>query len=293
MLEGQAGSDGELNTYEGRYGEDIWVEKIVEFFDAHRGEPTFVYYPMALPHWPFEPTPNTPNWDPEQTPEESVEYFDDMVEYMDTAVGNLLSGLQSKGLSENTIVIFYSDNGTHTMVQSKLADGRLIEGGKATPKQTGIHVPLIVHWPSHIKPSVCGDLVDASDFVPTLIDLAGRRMPKEETLDGISFAPRLLGREANTRQAAFFWYDPRPGWDKERFSRHVFALNKDYKLFRDGRLFRLTELPLQEIAIDPAAMTETDRAAKKALADVIARAMAGVSEPPLVSEYGEPLRETP
>ncbi len=293
MLEGTAGSEGEVKTYEGRYGEDIWVEQIVEFFDHHRGQPTFVYYPMALPHWPFEPTPNTPGWDPQHVPQESVEYFDDMVEYMDKVVGDLIASLQQKSLLDNTIVLFYSDNGTHTMVQSKLSDGRVIEGGKATPKQTGIHVPLIVSWPGRIEPSICSDLVDASDFVPTLMELAGRPLAESDALDGIGFAPRLMGRDAVTRQAAFFWYDPRPGWDKERFSRHVFALNKDYKLFRGGRLFRLTDRPLEEIEIDPLAMSQGDRAAKLALADVIERAMAGVPEPPLVNAYGEPLREAP
>ncbi len=53
MLEGTAGSDGTVKKYDGRYGEDVWVEKIVRFFEHHRDEPTFVYYPMALPHWPF------------------------------------------------------------------------------------------------------------------------------------------------------------------------------------------------------------------------------------------------
>ncbi len=288
MLEGVAGDDGQKKTYPGRYGEDVWVEKIVDFFDRHRDEPTFVYYPMALPHWPFEPTPNSDAWDPDNVPEADTRFITDMIEYMDTAVGNLLTGLEGKGLRENTLVLFYGDNGTDTRVFSKMKDGRMIQGGKATPKQTGIHVPLIANWPGHLQPSQCDDLVDASDFVPTLLELADHQLPADQVIDGISFAPRLWGRGGKSRQMAFFWYDPRPGWDKERFSRHVFALNREYKLFRSGRLFRLTDLPLQEIEVNPLAMSDQDRGAKEQLTKFIDQSLAGSEQPALVNAYGQP-----
>lgn len=287
MLEGVAGSDGEIKTYDGSYGEDVWVDKIVDFFDKHRDEPTFVYYPMALPHWPFQPTPDSNEWNPQNVPEESVDYFDDMVQYMDKTVGNLLQQLEEKGLREDTLVLFYSDNGTDARVTSKMQDGRSIRGGKATPKQTGIHVPLIAHWPGKIEPSVCGDMVDASDFLPTFMDIAGTKLPDDAVADGISFAPRLFGHPGPVRKSSFIWYDPRPGWDKERFGRHVFALDKHYKLFRSGRLYKLTETPLEEIEVDPLSMSDADREAKRELGMVLARALKGTEEPPLVDAYGE------
>jgi len=94
MLEGTAGNDGTLKKYPGRYGEDVWVDKIVDFFDRNSERPTFVYYPMALPHHPFEPTPDSPNWDPQDIPDQSVRYIKDMVQYMDTTVGSLLTKLE-------------------------------------------------------------------------------------------------------------------------------------------------------------------------------------------------------
>lgn len=286
MLEGHAGEPGEIQTYAGRYGEDVWVEKILDFFDRHESKPKFVYYPMALPHWPFQPTPNSDNWDPTK-PETDLRYSTDMIEYMDTAVGNLMAGLQKRGLKENTLVIFYSDNGTHLQVSSRMKDGRTIQGGKATPNQNGIHVPLIVHWPAKCSPSVCNDLVDASDFFPTLLELAGVETSEAKNRDGISFAPQILGKPSQPRQTAFFWYDPRPGWDKERFRRSVFAVNKNYKLFRTGQLFRLTDRPLEEIAIDPLELTEEDRIAKQELEQFIGQQMQGVDEPALVDAYGQ------
>lgn len=289
MLEGAAGENGTLKTYQGQYGADVWVRQIIDFFHDNRDHPTFVYYPMALPHWPFVPTPNSDNWDPTAEQVEDYDLFPDMVEYMDTTVGNLIEGLRRGGMLDEMIVIFYSDNGTHVKVVSKMQDGRAIVGGKATPKQTGIHVPLIAYWPGRIPRGTCDRLVDASDFLPTLMELAGVEIPEDENLDGISFAPWLFEKNGPKRDAAFFWYDPRPGWDKERFSRHVFALDHHYKLFRNGKLYRLTDRPLEEIEVDPSAMTSTDIQAKQKLQRVIDNAMRGVEEPPLVNAYGEPV----
>ncbi|TWU54363.1 Arylsulfatase [Rubripirellula tenax] len=286
MLEGKAGEPGTLKTYAGKFGEDIWGDKTIDFLDRHRDTPAFVYYPMALPHWPFVPTPNSPDWDPGKPVVESLDYAVDMVEYMDTAVGNLINGLEAKGLRDDTIVIFYSDNGTHLDVSSELSDGRTIHGGKATTRQTGVHVPLIVSWPGHIAPAISDSLVDASDFYPTVLELAGAPLPSQDRRDGISFAAELFGRSAAKRESVFCWYDPRPGHDKERFSREVFALDHDYKYFRDGRLFKLTDRPLEELAVHPDSATDQDREAIQKLKRVIDETMDGVTEPPLVDAFG-------
>ncbi len=287
MLEGVAGKEGTLKKYQGKFGEDLWVAKTIDFLERHRDQPAFVYYPMALPHWPFVPTPISDDWDPEKPVTESLAYATDMIEYMDKAVGNLISGLDSKGLRDNTLVVFYSDNGTHLQVTSKMSDGRTIGGGKGSTRQTGIHVPLIVSWPGHVQPAVSSSLIDASDFLPTLLELAGGHLPAQEICDGISFAPELLGRTNTKRESVFFWYDPRPGDDKLQFSREVFALDHHYKYFRDGRLLKLTERPLEELPIDLSSASAQDRAAMTKLKQVIASALDGVTEPPLVNAFGE------
>jgi hypothetical protein len=66
----------------------------------------------------------------------------------------------------------------------------------------------------------------------------------------------------------------------------VFAVNEHYKLFRSGRLFRLTDRPLEEIEVDPLAMTDADREAEQALNAVIKAMLADSTEPPLVDAYG-------
>ncbi|QDT62790.1 Arylsulfatase [Stieleria bergensis] len=286
MLEGVQGQSGELKTYDGQYGEDVWVNKILQFLDQPSETPRFVYYPMALPHWPFQPTPDTPSYNPTVPQETDLKYAKDMIEYMDSAVGNLVTGLKQRDRLRETILIFYSDNGTHLDVRSTMQDGRVIAGGKATPRQTGIHVPLIVHCPARFQPQVRDDLVEASDFFPTLLDLANASQEAPADLDGQSFLPVLKG-QAGTRDAAFFWYDPRPGWDKDRFDRHVFALNRTHKLFRNGQLFRLGPKPLQESLVRRP--TRDDVTARRALQAVIDQALLNVNEPPLVDAFGDPL----
>ncbi len=130
--------------------------------------------------------------------------------------------------------------------------------------------------------------MDASDFLPTLMEIAERSLPKQAITDGISFAHRLFDQPGPRRNSAFFWYDSRPGWDKERFRREVFALNKDFKLYRSGRLFRLTDKPLEEIEVNLLKMNDSEKKAQKTLAAFIENNLRNAQEPELVNAYGEP-----
>lgn len=254
--------NGELHTDEGEYGEDVTVDYIVDFMERNREDRMFVYYPMALPHWPMVPTPDSAVWsDPDRRLEEDTKYFKDMVEYMDTIVGRLADELSRLELRNDTMILFYSDNGTDRRITSNFG-GEKITGGKATPVQTGIRVPLIANWPggpAESKGLINSDLIDASDFLPTLAALAGREVPESWFHDGRSFHQQLLGEEAsNPRDWCFFWYDPRPGWDKEAYRRHIFALDKTHKLFNDGRFYEITGDDFNESPIDRNGMSAFD-----------------------------------
>ena len=271
--------NGELVTREGAYGPDTSVEFILDFMKRHRREPIFVYYPMSLPHWPMVPTPDSSVWStPSRRLESGTQFFPDMVAYMDKLMGRLMRGIEELGIAQNTLVLFYSDNGTDQRIVSRMKGGERIQGGKATPLQTGIRVPLIANWPAAIRPGQTNsDLIDAADFLPTLADLAETKIPTGWQHDGISFAPQLMGQAGAKREACFFWYDPRPGWDKERFSRHIFALDKQYKLFSDGRLFDIRGTGLREEALALDQLSSEARAAKERLQQVIDDAL----QPPI------------
>ncbi|MGC6425698.1 MAG: sulfatase-like hydrolase/transferase, partial [Akkermansiaceae bacterium] len=270
----------------------IAVDFLLDFLGRHREEKNFIYYPMALPHWPVNPTPHSEDWaDPAKRLHEDPKYFPDMVAYMDTLVGRIVSGVKKLGLQDDTMVIFYSDNGTNQTVTSILK-GKKIQGGKATPMQTGIRVPLIVNWPGQIKPTVHGDLVEASDFLATFSDLTGKNIPADWQHDGVSFAPQLFGEKGTPRDFAFFWYDPRPGWDKEKFSRSIFALDHRYKLFSDGRLYAIDGLGYKEELLPADSLSAEARSARAKLQ----KAIDSMMQPPIsegarieVDTYGNPL----
>ncbi|MEM0969881.1 MAG: sulfatase-like hydrolase/transferase, partial [Verrucomicrobiota bacterium] len=261
---------------EDTYGEDHSVDFLLQFLSEHQKDKTFLYYPMALPHWPMVPTPLSPDWaDPEKRLHESTEYFPDMVKYMDLLIGRLVEGISDLGLLEDTLILFYSDNGTDRRITSHLR-GEPVIGGKNQTTQAGIRVPLIASWPGHLASGLCHDLVESSDFLPTLAQLAGSDVAYPHNwpvpTDGLSFAPQLLGTATDLtprREWAFFWYDPRPGWDKDSFSRSIFALDHDYKLFADGRFYQVSGEVLREDPLDANELTPLQLASRAKLQTAI------------------------
>ena len=286
-------SDGELHKeLKGRYGEDLSVDFLLKFMGKNRDEKMFLYYPMALPHWPMNPTPSSEAWeDPSRRLEADEKYFPDMVEYMDTIVGRLVDGVEKLGLRDDTLILFYSDNGTDQRIYSRFK-GKKVQGGKNRTTQTGIRVPLIANWPKGIKSGLNSNLVESSDFLPTLAALAGKQVPSDWQIDGMSFEPQLFGDKGPVRDWAFFWYDPRPGWDKEKFSRSIFALDHDYKLFSDGRMYEISGVDLKEEQLDLSKLTPEAGVAREKLKGVIAKMMRGPISAAAkieVNSYGRPV----
>lgn len=193
----------ELN---GKYGPDLNCEFLIDFMQRNKKQPFLIYWTMLLPHFPYEQTPDSGQVkNAGKKPGQGPEYFDDMVAYLDQLVGRIVQAVEKEGLSDNTIIIFTADNGTQSgrNIVSYWTDGEKIfgiPGGKAQLTDTGTHVPLIVRWPARIKRnSLCEDLVDLSDILPTLVDLAGAKLPATP-INGFSFAKQLLGKPANSRE---------------------------------------------------------------------------------------------
>lgn len=264
--------DGELKTDAGGYGPDAWVDDISAFIEQEKDNPFFVYYPMALPHWPMNPTPDSADWnDPTKRLNEDPSYFKDMVEYMDKCVGKIVKKVDDLGLRENTLVVFYSDNGTHRTITSRTDRGPIV-GGKGLTTDAGTHVPLIANCPGRISIGTSDRLVDSTDFIPTFLEAIGRSLPSNHELDGISFYDELVGKSSATtgRKWIYSFYDPRPGWDKEQFSRRVSVRNHRWKLYETGELFDVPTDPLEQDPISSTNDTEDTKAVRKQLAEVLA-----------------------
>jgi arylsulfatase A-like enzyme len=131
-----------------------------------------------------------------------------MVEQLDQAVGRLLDELEAQGVREDTVVVFFSDNGG--MDWPAPEDGRMqitsnapLRNGKASIYEGGTRVPLVVSWPGEVEAGAETDeLVSSVDFYPTLLDLLGLAPLPDQHVDGESFAPVLAG-EAGGRDAVF------------------------------------------------------------------------------------------
>ena len=263
--------NGELKTAKGDYGPDVWVRFISDFISEKNEKPFFVYFPMALPHWPVMPTPESPEWsDPSKRLIEDPKHFKAMVEHMDISVGKIVDKIDELGLRENTLIIFYSDNGTHQDVTSQTKNGPVV-GGKGLPTDAGTHVPLIVSQPKTVRVGKSDALVDSTDFIPTLMHAAGKSLPKENELDGINFYPELLsaGSKAPSREWVYSFYDPRPGWDKDQFRRCVSARDRRWKLYENGQLFDLQADLLEKRPIHADADTPETEAIRGRLSNVL------------------------
>lgn len=220
----------------GEYGPDLVCDYAIDFIRRHRDEPFLVYYPMLLTHGPFQPTPDSPGWDPARRGEQSGRdrrNFGDMVAYMDKLIGRLDRCLDELQLRERTLVLFLGDNGTQAGVPSQMGE-RTVIGGKGSPNDAGMHVPLVVSWPGTIAPQVRDDLVDTTDFLPTLLDAARVAPPANLPLDGRSLLPALLGRTATPREWIYCWYRPRP---LQNPGIREFAFDHQYRLMRSGELY--------------------------------------------------------
>lgn len=196
---------------EGKYGDDIFTNNILSFIKINRRKNFFVYFPITLCHYPYSPTPDDPEFaawgEKGSTPD--VKYFPSMVKYMDKKIGQVVDSLKAWKLYDNTILMFVGDNGTPHYIYYNVA-GVQYEGEKGESTKGGTHVPLIVTWPKKIAPGqVNNNLVDFSDFLPTLADAAGISVPRKYgTIDGYSFYNQLTGLSYKPRQWVFCHYAP-------------------------------------------------------------------------------------
>jgi arylsulfatase A len=247
--------DGKIIAAEvkNRYGPDVNLEIYLDFIktSARNNTPFFAYYSTCLPHYPWEPTPDSPDQSylaPNAEHKGDPKYFPDMVAYLDKQIGVMLQTLDDLGIADNTIVLFTADNGTDADLVNIWGDGKQIAEGKGSMTDRGTCVPLLVRWPGPIQPSsTCENLVDFSDFSPTLCELTGAELPNQP-LHGRSFAPQLLGKTGNPRE-----------WIHIQNGNHRQIRNLDFSLDNKNELRRV--VPLGEAQAKPITGTETDEQA--------------------------------
>ncbi len=195
------------------YSHDLFAEEALAFVDRNKDRPFFLYLAFTVPHANNEAgksgmeVPDFGIYKDTDWPEAQKGHAA-MITRMDADIGRLFDRLKKLGLDENTLVLFSSDNGPHREGGNdpdfNHSRGPL-RGIKRDLYEGGIRVPLLVRWPGKVPTGVTSDLVAAFwDVLPTLTDLAGGKTPPG--LDGLSFAPTLLGqREKQKQHESLYW----------------------------------------------------------------------------------------
>ncbi|MGC6427564.1 MAG: sulfatase-like hydrolase/transferase [Akkermansiaceae bacterium] len=251
----------------GEYAPQLCTDFVCEFIEENKEKPFLVYYPMILTHCPFDPTPDSRDWDPDRLGSTTYKgdrkdpqrHFRDMVAFADKMVGQIVGQLEKAGVQENTLVIFTGDNGTDTPIVTPWK-GRKVVGGKGKMTDEGHRVPFIVNWPGGIeKPGrVVDDLVEFSDVMPTLCEVTGADLPEGHPEDGVSLLPVLENRAGERKKDwIYVWYRG-----------EVMVRNQEYSLLakKDGAGAQLTRYsgPFEGKVLKKKELSEEERAIKTA-----------------------------
>lgn len=195
---------------------DLLAQEAVNFIRAERGHPFFLYLPFYAVHSPHQAKKERIQEYQRRKPYvgHNNPTYAAMIETVDTGVGNIMAELDSLGLTDNTVVMFYSDNGGVGGYAEAGVKGTRgvtsqapLRGGKGMLYEGGIRVPLIVRWPGTTRPaSVCAAPVITVDFYPTLAEIGQVKAPLPERLDGTSIVPLIKGESLPARK--LFWHFP-------------------------------------------------------------------------------------
>ena len=213
---------------------DDFTEQAMAFMERHKSEPFFVYLPYNTPHSPWQApdnvwekfanaTPEMTYRDPKREDIEKTRCALAMVENIDWNVGRVLEKLTDLGVADNTIVLYFNDNGPN----SPRWNGGM-KGRKGAVDEGGVRSPLVVRWPAKISagtriPQISG----AIDLLPTLADCAGIEIGGGKSMDGITLKSLLLGKKDEWPERYIF-----SAW-KNRSS----VRSQRYRLDQHGALF--------------------------------------------------------
>jgi arylsulfatase A-like enzyme len=190
----------------GEYLTDRFTNDAVDFITENKDNPFFLYLAHDAVHTPIQAKQDiiTKYKTKEAEGCHGHAEYAAMIESVDQSVGKINRTIEDLGLSENTIVIFFSDNGGHGEYTCQTP----LRGGKGMFYEGGIRVPMFAYWPDKIKRNTtCDDPVIGTDFYTTFLELAGAKRPENYALDGKSIMPLLKGEESIKRDA-LFWHFP-------------------------------------------------------------------------------------
>ncbi|MFO8013129.1 MAG: sulfatase [Phycisphaerae bacterium] len=235
---------------EGEYLTDRLTDEALRFIDAHRHEPFFVYLAHYAVHTPVQAKKELIEKYEKKEPSGGHDHpvYAAMIESVDQGVGRILRRLDDLGLADDTLVVFFSDNGGCGGYEElgvkglEITSQAPLKGGKGTLYEGGIRVPMAVRWPGRVPPGTrCAAPVIGLDFYPTLLEAAGGKPPDGQVLDGESLVA-LMTQKGDLDRDAIYWHFPaylQGGGGTWRTTPGGIIRSGDWKLieyFEDGHL---------------------------------------------------------
>jgi arylsulfatase A len=258
----------------GKYSDDIFADFANNFIKKNKRKPFFLYFSFSECHIPFSPPPNNARfatWDPLTDAANKI-YFPDMVSYMDSKINTIIKKVAAEGLQDNTYIFIVADNGTEDVITSKY-QGRDIQGGKRHTNEFGLHIPLIVIGPSMPAMSINKNIIDFTDFMPTMAKIAGipeRTLQTYGILDGQSFYKQLSNPNISGRAWSYGYYFPYPNVPRDK---RVYVQDTIYKLYdvtNANHFFNLQKDSLEQYPIPNDQLTAKEIMIKQNFSNVLA-----------------------
>ncbi|MGQ9575462.1 MAG: sulfatase-like hydrolase/transferase [Thermoguttaceae bacterium] len=190
---------------EGEYLTDRLADEAVAFIRAHQDRPFFLNFWHYAVHTPLQAKKElVAKYKARPKTHQQNAVYAAMIESVDDSVGKVLAVLDELGLAERTLVVFTSDNGGLLGPTTNLP----LRSGKGFPYEGGIRVPMLVRWPGVVRAGSISEVpVCSIDLFPTLLEIAGVKLPADRPIDGVSLVPLLSGGGSLDREA-LYWHFP-------------------------------------------------------------------------------------
>ncbi|MBL4885427.1 MAG: sulfatase-like hydrolase/transferase [Planctomycetaceae bacterium] len=232
--------DKELHA-DGKYSTDLFADAAIDFIDrrSKQNSPWFCYLPFNSPHFPSarNKKPGQPNrW---QAPDSAFEHYEfgpeetdplkryyAVVTALDTAIGRVLDSLDAAGVTDDTFVFFFSDNGAFRLNRKGLDVGinTPLRSGGVTCREGGLRVVAMARWPGKIESgSVISEPLWSPDLLIAAQTLAGAKLPQGITYDGKNPLP-VLTQQAKSAHESFFF----------NYGKHAALRKRDWKIVREN-----------------------------------------------------------
>ncbi len=270
---------GQRERVTGAYGPDVAQAFALDFLRRHQQKPFLLYLPMVLTHGNAYPHPvtTTPLNRDENRPHEDM--FADMLRYADRLVGGIARELAALGLSDNTLLLIASDNGTEQSLSTR-RHGRVVKGGLYQLNEAGGDVMMIAHSPALIPGGRVLPLTDFTDIYPSVCEFAGVPLDPRHQPDGISFTPCLLDPQK----------PPHREWILNEYHTTRVVRDTRFKLYSEGPFFDANADPEETHDLSPDTRPEIT-AARERLQAVLNTLPADNPPPfPLRSQSGFKIR---